>query len=448
VKRGSPEQRAWNWYDWANSAYYTTVLSVLFAPYMITVAGKAAGCGSSADDTCDKTVDLFGLHLAAGSLPFYLTSFATIASAFLLPIVGALVDRSSRKRVHMAAFAWSGSFFAAPLFFLRGEHWQVGAFAVVVSSILGGCSLVSYYAILVDISTEDERDSVSSRGWAWGYLGGGLLLALNLVTVLAHGALGLDKELAVRLSLLSAAVWWAGFTLIPYRRLRDRPALAVVPESGGLARRSFGQLWTTLREVRAFPMTLTFLLAFLFYNDGIQTVVGVASTYGSKQLGFGDSVLIATILMIQFVAYAGAMLFGRLAATYGAYRCILGGTYAWMAVVVGAMFLPRKDVATFLVVAVAIGIVLGGTQALSRSFFSLLIPRGREGEYFALYNACERGTSWFGTFLFGLVFQVTGSYRPAILALIVFFVLGAVFLLRLDARRGVQDAGNAVPAIM
>jgi UMF1 family MFS transporter len=448
VKRGSPEQRAWNWYDWANSAYYTTVLSVLFAPYMITVAGKAAGCGSSADDTCDKTVDLFGLHLAAGSLPFYLTSFATIASAFLLPIVGALVDRSSRKRVHMAAFAWSGSFFAALLFFLRGEHWQVGAFAVVVSSILGGCSLVSYYAILVDISTEDERDSVSSRGWAWGYLGGGLLLALNLVTVLAHGALGLDKELAVRLSLLSAAVWWAGFTLIPYRRLRDRPALAVVPESGGLARRSFGQLWTTLREVRAFPMTLTFLLAFLFYNDGIQTVVGVASTYGSKQLGFGDSVLIATILMIQFVAYAGAMLFGRLAATYGAYRCILGGTYAWMAVVVGAMFLPRKDVATFLVVAVAIGIVLGGTQALSRSFFSLLIPRGREGEYFALYNACERGTSWFGTFLFGLVFQVTGSYRPAILALIVFFVLGAVFLLRLDARRGVQDAGNAVPAIM
>lgn len=444
----SREQKAWNWYDWANSAYYTTVLSVLFAPFMITVAGKAAGCGSSADDTCDKTVDLLGLHLAAGSLPFYLTSFATIASAFLLPVVGALVDRSSRKRWHMAAFAWTGSLCAALLFFMRGDHWQIGAFAVVASSILGGCSLVSYYAILVDISSEDERDRVSSRGWAFGYLGGGLLLAINLVMVLAHGALGLDKELAVRLSLLSAAVWWAGFTLIPFRRLRDHPAREVPTEPGGLLRRSFGQLHATLREMRGYPMTITFLVAFLFYNDGIQTVIGVASTYGSKQLGFGDGVLIGTILLIQFVAFGGALLFGRLAATYGAYRCILTGTYAWMAIVVLAMFLPRKNVVAFLLIGVAIAIVLGGTQALSRSFFSLLIPRGREGEYFALYNACERGTSWFGTLVFGVVFQITGSYRPAILALIVFFVLGAAFLLRLDARRGVADAGNVVPAIM
>jgi len=442
------EQKAWNWYDWANSAYYTTVLSVLFAPFMITVAGRAAGCGSSADDTCNKTVDVLGLHLSAGSLPFYLTSFATIVSAFVLPPIGALADRSGRKKLHMAAFAWAGSFFCALLFLMRGDHWQLAAFAIVASSLLGGCSLVSYYAILVDISTEDERDRVSSRGWAWGYLGGGLLLLINLVMVLGHDTFGLSKEMAVRLSLLSAAVWWAGFTLVPYLRLRDHPATGIVPESGGLVRRSFGQLFTTLREMRQFPMTLTFLVAFLFYNDGIQTVIGVASTYGSKQLGFGDSVLIATILLIQFVAFGGARLFGRLAASYGAYRCLLWGTYAWMVIVVVAMFLPRKNVVTFLLAGVAIAIVLGGTQALSRSFFSLLIPRGREGEYFALYNACERGTSWFGTFLFGVVFQITGSYRPAIVALIVFFVLGAVFLLRLDPRRGIEEAGNVVPAVV
>jgi UMF1 family MFS transporter len=442
----SREQKAWNWYDWANSAFYTTILTVLFAPFMITVAGRAAGCGNSADENCSKTVSVLGLHLAAGSLPFYLTSFATISSAFVLPVVGAMVDRSPRKRWHMAGFAWSGSFFAALLFFMRGDQWQLAAFAIVVSSILGGCSLVSYYAILVDISTEAERDRVSSRGWAWGYLGGGLLLAVNLVVVLMHGTFGLDKELAVRLSMLSAAVWWAGFTFIPFLRLRDRPPQGVVAESGGLLHRSFGQLFTTLREMRGFPMTLTFLLAFLFYNDGIQTVINVASTYGSKQLGFGDSVLIATILLIQFVAFGGALFFARLAASYGAYRCLLWGTYAWMAIVVLAMFLPRKNLVTFLLIGVAIGLVLGGTQALSRSFFSLLIPRGREGEYFALYNACERGTSWFGTFLFGLVFQVTGSYRPAIVALIVFFVLGAVFLLRLDAHRGIAEAGNVVPA--
>jgi UMF1 family MFS transporter len=441
------QQKAWNWYDWANSAYYTTVLSVMFAPYMITVAGRAAGC-VDADETCTKTVSLLGLQVAAGSLPFYLTSFATIASAFLLPVVGAFVDRSGRKKMHMAGFAWAASFCTALLFFMQGDHWQIGAVAIVLSSVLGGCSLVSYYAILVDISTEEERDRVSSRGWAWGYLGGGLLLLVNLVMFLGHDALGLSQGLAVRLSLLSAAVWWASFTLIPVLRLRNYEPQHVLAEPGGLLQRSFGQLFTTLREMRSYPMTLTFLLAFLFYNDGIQTVIGVAATYGSKQLGFGQSVLIATILLIQFVAYGGALLFGRLAARYGSYRSILGGTYAWMVIVVLAMFLPEKNVALFLILGVGIAIVLGGTQALSRSFFSLLIPRGREGEYFALYNACERGTSWFGTFLFGLVFQLSGSYRPAIVALIVFFVLGAFFLHRLDPHRGIREAGNAVPSVV
>jgi MFS transporter, UMF1 family len=440
------EQKAWYWYDWANSAYYTTVLSVLFAPYMITVAGRAAGCGDDADDTCSKTVDVLGLHLAAGSLPFYLTSFATILSAFVLPVVGAMVDRSPRKKLHMAGFAWAGAFFCALLFLMKGDSWQLAAFAIVMSSVLAGCSLVSYYAILVDISTEDERDRVSSRGWAFGYLGGGLLLLVNLGIVLGHDAVGIGTELAVRISLLSAAVWWAGFTIIPFVRLRNREPVHVLAPSGGLLRSSFGQLYETLKELRGYPMTMTFLLAYVFYNDGIQTVIYAASTYGSKQLKFGDSVLIATILLIQFVAFGGALYFGRLAARHGAYRAILWGVFAWMAIVVVAMFLPEKNVALFLVVGVAIGIVLGGTQALSRSFFSLLIPRGREGEYFALYNAFERGTSWFGVLLFGVVFQVTDSYRPAIVSLIVFFVIGAFFLIRLDPERGIAEAGNEVPA--
>jgi UMF1 family MFS transporter len=441
------QQRAWNWYDWANSAYYTTVLSVMFAPYMITVAGRAAGC-TDPDETCRRTVGVLGLHLAAGSLPSYLISFATIASAFLLPVVGAFVDRSGRKKWHMGGYAFAGSFCAALLFFLEGDHWQLGAVAVVLSSILGGCSLVAYYAILVDISTEQERDAVSSRGWAWGYLGGGTLLLLNLVVYTFHDAVGLGQAMAVRLSLLSAALWWAAFTLIPLVRLRNYAPHSVVREQGSVFARSFGQLYSTLRELRRYPMTLTFLVAYLFYNDGIQTVIYAASTYGSKQLGLGQSVLIATILLIQFVAYGGALAFGRLAARYGSYRSIYGGTFAWMVIVVAALLLPARNVPLFLTLAVAIGIVLGGTQALSRSFFSLLIPRGREGEYFSLYGAAERGTSWFGTLLFGVVFQVTGSYRPAILALIVFFVLGAVVLRRLDPVRGIREAGNAVPSVV
>jgi UMF1 family MFS transporter len=439
------EQRAWYWYDWANSAFYTTVLTVLFGPYMIDVAGRAAGCADP-DDTCSKTVNVLGLHLAAGSLPSYLTSFATIASAFILPVVGAMVDRSPRKKVHMAAFAWIGSIFCGLLFFMKGEGWQLGAVAIVVASIMAGCSLVSYYAILVDISTEEERDHVSSRGWAWGYLGGGILLLINLVVVLGHDGIGLSTPMAVRISMLSAAIWWAAFTIIPFVGLKNRPPQNLVDASGGLWSRSFGQLWTTLKGLPAYPMTLTFLVAYLFYNDGIQTVINSAAIYGSEQLGFGQSVLIATILLIQFVAFGGALFFGRLARTYGAYRCLLYGTFAWMVIVVVAMFLPRKNVVLFLATGVAIAIVMGGTQALSRSFFSLLIPRGREGEYFALYNACERGTSWFGTLLFGVVFQLTGSYRPAIVSLIIFFVLGAIFLLRLDPQRGIEEAGNTVPS--
>lgn len=438
------EQKSWYWYDWANSAFYTTVLTVLFGPYMIDVAGRAAGCADP-DDTCSKTVSVLGLDLAAGSLPSYLTTFATIISAFILPIVGAMVDRSPRKKVHMAVFAWIGSIFCALLFFMKGEGWQIGAVAIVVSSIMAGCSLVSYYAILVDISTEDERDHVSSRGWAWGYLGGGLLLLVNLVVVLGHEAIGLGTGMAVRISMLSAAIWWAAFTVIPFLGLKNRPPRDVVDVQGTLFQRSFGQLWTTLKGLPAYPMTMTFLIAYVFYNDGIQTVIASAAVYGSEQLGFGQSVLIGTILLIQFVAFFGALFFGRLAKKHGAYRCLLYGTFAWMVIVVAAMFLPRENVVLFLLAGTAIAIVMGGTQALSRSFFSLLIPRGREGEYFALYNAAERGTSWFGTLLFGVMFQLTGSYRPAIVSLIVFFVLGAVFLIRLDPARGIAEAGNAVP---
>ena len=213
-------------------------------------------------------------------------------------------------------------------------------------------------------------------------------------------------------------------------------------------RQSFGQLFATLRDMKNYPMTLTFLLAYLFYNDGIQTVIVSASVYGEKQLGFGTSVLIATILLVQFVAFFGALLFGKLAATLGSHRVILYGLGVWMLVVTVGFFIPAGSLGLFLGLAVGIGVVLGGTQALSRSFFSQLIPRGREAEYFSLYQACERGTSWLGTLVFGVVHQLTDSYRPAILALIVFFVVGGALLYRVDPRRGIEEAGNVVPQVI
>jgi UMF1 family MFS transporter len=443
------EQRAWYWYDWANSAYVTTVATVLFAPYLISVAEQAA-CGfvGDTDRPCRADLSVLGLAISPGSLVAYVVTLATIVSALVLPVVGAAADRSSRKKQVMAGFAWTGSLAAGCMFFVTGSNWELGAALLFVANICLGSSLVVYDAILCEISTPDERDRVSSRGWALGYLGGGLLLAVNLAVVTMHDTFGMSTGLAVRVSLLSAAVWWAAFTLIPYRGIRNRPAVAVVPEQGNLVRQSFGQLFTTLKDLRNYPVTLTFLLAYLFYNDGIQTVIVSASTYGEKQLGFETSVLIATILLVQFVAFGGALLFGRAAERWGSKRVILTGLAVWMLVVTAAFFLPEKNIALFLVLAVGIGLVMGGTQALSRSFFSLLIPRGREAEYFSLYQAAERGTSWFGTLVFGLVHQWTDSYRPAIFALIVFFVVGGALLARVDVREGIREAGNTEPVVV
>ena len=441
------EQKAWYWYDWANSAYFTTILTVLFGPYMIAVSKAAAP--PCAGDGCVEKVNVLGVGIAAGSLGGFLVTASTLIGAVVLPLVGAVIDRSPRKRVHMAGYAWAGAAFAASLFFMTGDKWQIGAVAIVASNILVGCSLVAHNAILNDIATEDERDRVSSRGWAWGYLGGGLLLLVNLGMVLGHDSLGMSKGFSVRLAMLSAAVWWAAFTFIPFLRLRDRaPTHLVEVGEGGLVRRSFGQLVTTLKETRRYPMTLTFLLAYLFYNDGIQTVIGTAAVYGEEELGLATEVLIATILLVQFVAFAGALLFGKLAETRGSVTLIRWGLVLWMVVVVSGFVLPAEQVVPFLLLAVGIGLVMGGTQALSRSFFSLLIPRGREGEYFSLYQALERGTSWFGSLVFYLMFQLTGSYRPSIVALVVFFGLGLALLLRVDAQRGIREAGNSVPTVV
>ena len=443
------EQRSWYVYDWANSAYVTTVATVLFAPYLTAVAETAA-CGAAGTETdpCTRNLSLLGLSVSPGSLVFYVVTAATVFSALVLPIVGAIADRSSHKKHVMALFAWAGSIAAAGMFFVQGANWQLGAALLFVANLCLGSSLVVYDAILCQIAAPDERDRVSSRGWALGYLGGGILLAVNLGVVTVHDAIGLSTAMAVRLCLLSAAAWWAAFTVIPFLGLRNRPAVATEGKRGGIVRQSFGQLLTTLKDLRSYPMTLLFLVAYLFFNDGIQTVIVASSTYGERELGFSTQILIATILLVQFVAFGGALLFGRIAQTVGAKATIMVGLGVWMAVVVIAYFLPGEQIVLFLALAVLIGLVLGGTQALSRSFFSQLVPAGREAEYFSLYQAGERGTSWLGTLTFGLVHQLTDSYRPAIVALIVFFAIGLLLLSRVDPLRGIAEAGNTAPAVI
>lgn len=446
----TPEQKSWYFYDWANSAYLTTTASVLFSPYLTSVAEKAA-CGFSSDDdvTCTTDLSVLGISVSPGSLVFYLVPIITVLSAVILPVVGAMADRSANKPRFMAGFAWAGSIAAAAMFFVTGENWQLGALLLLVANVCLAASLVVNDAILVDIAAPDDRDTISSRGWAFGYLGGGLLLAANFALLTFNEQLGLSTSMAVRISLLAAGIWWGAFTFIPLRGLKARPPREVVDTTAGtLLSRSFGQLWVTLKDLRNFPQTVIFLLAYLFFNDGIQTVIYAASIYGEKQLKFEKSTVLLAFLVVQFVGIAGALLFGRLASRIGTRKTIMLTLWIWMLVVLGGFVLPEKQFLPFLLLAVGIGLVLGGSQALSRSFYSQLIPRGREAEYFSLYQACERGTSWFGMVVFGVVHQMSGSYRPAIVALIVFFALGLVLLSRLDVRRGIEQAGNEVPAVI
>lgn len=450
-------QRAWYVYDWANSAYVTTSATVLFTPYLTSVATRAACPGGDADPgvvdgVCRATLSVAGLPVSPGSLALYVVTLGTLVSALVLPVVGTLADRTRSPRRLMGALAGVGATAASCMVFVAGTNWPLGALLEVVGSVCLGSSLAVYNALLVQVATPDERDRVSSRGWALGYAGGGLLLAVNLAVVSGHEALGLTQGGAVRASLLVAGLWWGLFTLVPVLGLRglDRPPGAAPPAQslGAAVGATLGQLLRTLRSLRAYPQTLLFLVAFLLFNDGVQTVISTASLYGEAELGFATSQLITTILLVQFVALGGALGFGRLAAVVGAWRAVLVSLAVWVVVVVAGFALPAGRFGLFLALAVGIGVVLGGTQALSRSLYSQLVPRGQEAAWFSLYQAAERGTSWFGTLVFALVYQLSGSYRPALLSLLVFFVVGGLLLARVDVRAGVERAGNDQPAVL
>ncbi|MEO8829497.1 MFS transporter [Lapillicoccus sp.] len=444
------EQRAWYFYDWANSAYVTTTATVLMAPYLTSVA-TAAACPDLAEGaSCTQTLDVVGVPIDPGSLFAYTATVSTVISAIVLIVVGGIADRSPHPTRMLAGFAWLGAIAASLMFFVLGTNWQLGVVLLIVANLALGSSLVIYDSLLVRIAVPDDRDRVSSRGWGFGYLGGGILLALNFLLDIFHAKLGLDRATSTRVSLLSAGMWWGGFTLIPVLGLRHVAGTLATPveRTKGVVAGSFAQLADTFRELRLFPQTMLFLLAYLFFNDGIQTVIGNSSLYGIEELQFSQQTVLGVFLFVQFVAFGGSVLFGRIAGRIGAWRTVLWSLGVWTLIVVVAFFVPAKSLVLFVALALFIGLVLGGSQALSRSLYSQLIPRGREAEFFSLYQAMERGTSWFGTLTFGLVHQFTHSYRWAIVALVVFFVVGGLILSRVRMREGILAAGNEVPAIV
>ncbi|HVX66281.1 MAG TPA: MFS transporter [Bryobacteraceae bacterium] len=429
------EQRGWYFYDWANSAFSTTVVTLFFGPYVTTVLARNAADNGG-------FLHPFGIAVAARAYWEYLVAASVIVQVLVLPLAGAVADYGRRKKELLAATAYTGAAATIAMFFLEGSAYLAAGLLFLVANTAFGASIVIYNSFLAEIAPPEERDAVSSKGWGLGYLGGGVLLALNLLLYMRPSALGIDEGLAVRVSLASAGVWWAAFTTIPLRALRNRLPARRLARGRSAIGASLGQLTGTLRDMRRYPQTLLFLLAYLLYNDGIQTVIALATQFGHDELKIPMAKLALAILMVQFVAFFGALLFNRIAGMWNAKSAVMLSLAIWTAVV-AAMHSWVQTTVQFFAMAAVVALVLGGSQALSRSLFSQMIPPGRDAEYFGIYEISDKGTSWLCPLVFGLAVQFTGSYRTAVLTLAAFFLAGLAVLARVDVGRAALEASGA-----
>ncbi len=439
-KNNAREIFGWKMYDWANSAFSTTVAGALFGPYLTRLAQDAVGTNGVV-----LSLGFLGA-ITAKSLATICVSISVGAQVFLLPILGALGDYSNLKKRMMALFCYMGVTATCLLFFITGNLYLLGGLLFIIANVCFGASIVFYNAFLPEIASEDQTDKVSSRGFAYGYFGGGLLLALNLVMVLGAPRFGISTALAVRLAFLSAGIWWGGFAIITFRRLRTREAAKKLSAGESYLTAGFKELASTFQELRRLPQTLRYLIGYLIYNDGIQTVIVASSVFLEQELFKSENptFLLEIFLMVQFVAVIGALLFERLAYLIRAKNAIVVSLVLWAGVVIyGYAFLHTVPQAW--IMAVVIAIVLGGSQALSRSLFARMIPAGREASFFGIYEVSERGTSWLGPLLFSVVVARTGSYREALISLIFFFLVGLIILLFTNTDRAIHEAGNLVP---
>jgi MFS transporter, UMF1 family len=432
-----PELRAWAMYDWANSAVITTINAAVFPVFFATFA--------MAGHPDELVLPRQGL----------MVTISLIVTAVIAPILGTISDLRASKKRFLGVFMGVGIAAVALMFFIRQGDWLLAFVLYAVANIGVRSSFVFYDALLPHVAREEEVDRVSTAGYALGYVGGGLLLALNLAWIMRPDLFGLphgegltpaEASLPTRLALLSVAVWWLLFALPLFRRVAEPPRV-VDPEEArvGVVRASFGRLWETLRDLRRYRHAFLMLLAVLVYADGIGTMQTMAVTYGT-QLGFDVNVLIAAILLTQFVGIPAAFAFGWMAGFIGTKRAIfIGiGTYVVISILGYHMTTERH----FLMLAMLVGLVQGGTQALSRSLFSSLIPRFKSGEFFGFFGVVERFAGSIGPLVMGYVALVTGVIRYGILSIIVLFVAGGIILWFVDVEEGQRVARAEEEALL
>jgi UMF1 family MFS transporter len=420
----TPEQRAWAWYDWANSVYFTTVITAVFPSFYATYA--AAGLEPA------QATARFGM----------ITTVSVLVVAIISPVLGALADYSGIKKKLLALFMSLGILACASMVFITEGNIVLASLLFFLGNIGVSGSLVFYDSLLPHVAKAEETDRVSAAGYAMGYVSGGLMLLINLAWILQPQAFGFSSSVsAIRASFVAVAVWWAVFSLPLFRRVAEppsshEPVVSGVSRIGGIAV-AFRRLGRTLGEIRKYRHAFLMFIAMLLYQDGIQTIIRMAGVYGAE-VGIDQNAQIAAFIMVQFVGIPFAFLFGSLGSRIGTKTCLFIAIGVYSLATILAFFMTSA--VHFFILAFMIGTVQGGAQALSRALFSRLIPRDRSSEFFGFFAVAERFATVFGPAIFTISVMLTGRSQTAILAILGLFVAGAWVLSMVDEEEGTRVA--------
>ena len=425
----------WCMYDWANSAYITTAAVALLPDYFARAVVGEAG------------VNIFGMNVSATTLWGFMLAGAAFCVFLFAPVLGAVADFSSAKKKFLASFAYTGSLFATMLYFCGSGDVGLTIILFMGTQICFVGGNVFYDAFLPQIASEDKLDAVSAKGYAFGYIGGSLQFGIALGLVAMHEMVGLSITTAARIGMAMTGFWWAGWTLLTMKYLKEEKTFYELPEKYRNRPKSlaylvvgFNRTIATAKKVGRFKHLTLFLVAYMIYNDGIHTVTSMATIYGTEELKLSTTALMVTLLLVQVVAIAGALIFSRLANRIGTKRSVMLALVLWSGVVTYGYFIHTAT--EFFALGIIVGVVLGGTQALSRSFYGAIIPEEASAEFYGFYSVFSKFSSIWGPVTFGVIKQITGSARLAIISLMIFFIVGLVLLACVDETKAKADRDN------
>ncbi len=426
----------WAMYDFANSAFATTILAVIFNHYFATVV--AGG---------EKGVEILGFRLHGASFFTFSVSLSMLISAILAPFLGAVADASASKKRFLLVFCYTGVLFTGLLYFVgEGNYWR-GAIFFIIANIGFAGGNVYYNGFLPEISTDQNIGRISGLGWALGYIGGGALLAINLIMLKYPGVLGFQEgAFTVQDCFLSVSLWWFVFSLPTFLLLRERAEKVPLLPGKSYFKEGYIRLRHTFARIRTFKELTKFLAAYLIYNEGIETVIVMASIFGAQVIGMETGEIILFFLMVQGIAFIGSLLFGFLADALGNKRTIMISLIIWSMIVVWAFRLgiiwdPKTE---YWILGVLTGIVLGGSQAASRSLQGIFTPDANSAEFFGFFAVSGKFASVFGPLIYGILIAITGSVQSGILSVLAFFVVGGILLWTVNEKKGMEEKQSPV----